>query len=226
MARSDVMVTRERPANRGRRRCRDAVRRVADDGRLARVAAGLSQGEVGHAIGSSHARVGRFERGEVECPNLEFLGAYCAVVGLELSLRAYPAGDPIRDRAQLALLERLRTRLHPSLRWRTEVPLPLERDLRAWDAEIAGREPVRWRARVEAETKIADGQALERRLGLKLRDDPGGHLILLVSDTRTNRRALATIRTGLDDPLPLGTREILAAMTAGRDPGGSGIVIL
>src|SRR2546425_5771136 len=178
VGRSDLMTSRERVADRGRRRCRDAVRRVADDGRLARTGAGLSQEEVGRAIGSSHARIGRFERGDVEYPDLEFLGAYCAVLGLDLSLRAYPAGDPIRDRAQLALLERLRKRLHPSLRWRTEVPLPIERDLRAWDAEIRGPQSGRWRALVEAETRVADGQALERRLTLKLRDDPDGHLIL------------------------------------------------
>lgn len=177
-------------------------------------------------IGSSHARVGRFERGEVEYPNLEFLGAYCAVVGLDLAIRTYPAGDPIRDRAQLALLERLRTRLHPSLRWRPEVPLPIEGDLRAWDAEIVGRQPAPWRARVEAETRIADGQALERRLSLKLRDDPEGHLILLVSDTRANRAALRSLNDGLRGLLPLSTRQVLAALAAGRDPGGSGIVVM
>ena len=202
------------------------MRRVADDARLARIAAGLSQSEVGRAIGASHARVGRFERGEVANPTVDFLGAYCAVVGLELAIRAYPAGDPIRDRAQLALLERLRARLHPALRWRPEVPLPIEGDLRAWDAEITGSTPNLWRARVEAETKIADGQALERRLALKLRDDPGGHLILLVSDTRANRAALRAMGTGLRELLPLETRAILIAFAAGRDPAMSGIVIL
>ncbi len=220
------MTSRERPADRGRRRCRDAVRRVADDGRIARIGAGLSQEEVGRAIGSSHARVGRFERGDVPYPDLEFLGAYCAVLGLDLALRAFPAGDPIRDRAQLALLERLRKRLHPSLRWRTEVPLPIERDLRAWDAEISGRQPHGWRARVEAETRIADGQALERRLTLKYRDDPGGHLILLASDTRANRAALRSLRDDVTELLPLNTRELLAAIAAGRDPGASGIAIM
>lgn len=154
------------------------------------------------------------------------LGAWCSVVGLDLALRVYPAGDPIRDHAQLQLLERLRERLHRSLRWRAEVPLPIAGDLRAWDAEIVGRRPLPWRARVEAETRIADGQALERRLGLKLRDDPGGHLILLVSDTRANRRALASIGVGLDHLVPARTREMMAALRAGKDPGRGGIVVL
>jgi hypothetical protein len=154
------------------------------------------------------------------------LGAYCAVVGLELSIRAYPAGDPIRDRAQLALLERFRARLHPGLRWRTEVPLPIDGDLRAWDAEVRGSRPAPWRARVEAETKIADGQALERRLNLKLRDDPDGHLILLVSETRANRLALKSLDAGLRSVLPLGTRGMMVALAAARDPRGSGIVVI
>ena len=106
------------------------------------------------------------------------------------------------------------------------MPLPGERELRAWDAEILGGHPSQWRARIEAETRISDGQVLERRLGLKFRDDPGGQLILLVSDTRTNRRALASIGTGLDWLGPHGTREMMAALSAGRDPGGGGIVIL
>ena len=73
---------------------------------------------------------------------------------------------------------------------------------------------------------MADGQALERRLTLKERDDPDGHLILLLSDTRANRAAIRILRDGLRELLPLGTREVMAALSTGRDPGASGIVIL
>jgi transcriptional regulator with XRE-family HTH domain len=186
----------------------------------------LSIRQVAAASGASHQQLLRFERGDLQRVSLTDLGAWCAVVGLDLAIRAYPAGDPIRDRAQLALLERFRKRLHPSLRWRTEVPLPLDGDLRAWDAEITGGQPERWRARVEAETRIADGQALTRRMNLKARDDPDGHLILLLSDSRANRRSLELIRDGFDDQLPLRTRSILVALAAGHDPAGSGVVIL
>jgi len=205
---------------------RDGFRRVGQEHRLARVGAGLSIREVAAASGASHQQLLRFERGELDRVSITDVGAWCAVVGLDLALRAYPAGDPIRDRAQLALLERLRKRLHPSLRWRTEVPLPIDRDLRAWDAEVSGGQPRHWRARVEAETRISDSQALERRLTLKLRDDPGGHLILLVSDTRANRAAIRSIRDGLTELVPLSTRELLAAVSTGRDPGASGIAIM
>lgn len=220
------MGTHERPADRGRRRARRALAAIGEEHRIARTSAGLSLRTVAAASGTSRSGLWRFERGELQHVSIPDLGAWFAVVGLDLSLRAYPAGDPIRDHAQLALLERLRARLHPSLGWKTEVPLPIERDLRAWDAEITGREPRHWRARVEAETRVADGQALERRLSLKLRDDPDGHLILLVSDTRGNRRAIEALGPALRALLPLPARDLLTALAAGRDPGGSGIAIM
>ena len=220
------MATRERRDDRGRRRLRASAHRLGTEHRDARIAAGLSLRVAAAASGSSRSQLWRFERGEVDRVSLTDLGAWFSVLGLDLSIKVYPAGDPIRDRAQLALLERFRARLHPSLHWRTEVPLPIEHDLRAWDAEISGRVPALWRARVEAETRIGDGQALERELALKLRDDPDGHLILLVSDTRANRTALKTLAPGLRTLLPLRPREILTALGEGRAPGGSGIVIM
>jgi transcriptional regulator with XRE-family HTH domain len=202
------------------------MRRLGLEHRDARVAAGLSLRTAAAASGGSRSQLCRFERGELDRVSIQDLGAWFSILGLDLSLKLYPTGDPIRDRAQLALLERLRARLHPSLRWRTEVPLPRGGDLRAWDAEVRPPPPARWRARVEAETRIADGQALERKLGLKVRDDPGGHLILLVADTRANRRALATLDVGLRKLLPRSTRDILACLGRGDEPPGSGIIIL
>ena len=60
-------------------------------------------------------------------------------VGLELSARASPVGGGIRDAAQIGLLERLRACVSGRFRWRTEVPMPVEGDLRAWDAALVGR---------------------------------------------------------------------------------------
>ena len=202
------------------------MRRLAAEYRDSRVGAGLSLRAAAAASGSSRSQLWRFERGELDRVSAGRARRWFAVVGLDLSIKTYPAGDPIRDRAQLALLERFRARLHPSLRWRTEVPLPIEGDLRAWDAEIRPAPPARWRVRVEAETRLADGQALERKLALKVRDDPGGHLILLVADTRSNRAALSVIRPGVRDELPLDTRELLGALKEATEPSGSGIVIM
>ena len=200
--------------------------RLGREHRYARRASGLSLRECAAASGASYPQLLRFERGEIERLTVPDVGAWFSVVGLDLVLRAYPAGDPIRDRAQLALLERLRARLHPNLRWRTEVALPLDGDLRAWDAEIRGAGQPPWRARVEAETRITDGQALERKVALKVRDDPDGHVLLLVADTRTNRRALATLRAGMREQFPIQARVMLAALSEGREPPGNGILLM
>ena len=153
---------------------------------------------------------------------LEDIGAIASVVGLELRVRTYPAGDPIRDVAHARLLERFRRELHPSLRWHTEVPFPLPGDLRAWDA-VTGRDG--WRVGIEAETVIDDTQALDRKVSLKKRDGSMDHVILVVADTQRNRRALAASPAAFAD-LPLRTRRVLAALRAGDEPAGSGIVLI
>jgi hypothetical protein len=145
-----------------------------------------------------------------------------AVVGLDVRLRAYPAGDPIRDAGQQRLLERLRERLHPKLSWRTEVGLRLVGDPRAWDAEIGG---ATWRLPVDAETVVDDLQALERRLTLKQRDDGADQVLLVVADTRRNRRALAAAPAAFG-AFGRDARSTLRALATGRDPGRSGIVMV
>lgn len=219
------MPTRERMVHAGRRRTLESLRRLGRDFRIARVGAGLSLRTVADTTGASHQQLARFERGELRRVVLEDVGAWCATVGLELALRAYPAGDPLRDRAQRALLARLRERIHRTLRWREEVPLPVEGDRRAWDAVV--EPPDRsWRLRIEAETSIADAQALERRLALKIRDDPTGHVLLLVADTRANRQAVVALASGIGTALPAPPRSMLRALREGDEPPGSGIVLL
>jgi transcriptional regulator with XRE-family HTH domain len=217
-----TMGTKLAVVDRARRRIAEDDRRVRADIVAGRRNSGLSQDAVGAACGISGSTEGRIETGITRTVDIRTLAAIAAAVGLDLRLRAYPAGDPIRDAGQVRLLVRLKARLHPSLGWATEVPLPIEGDLRAWDASIRGAD---WRLPVDAETALDDIQATDRRLALKRRDDGADHVILLVSDTARNRRALASASSAFAD-LPLRTREILAALRDGRDPGGSGIVIL
>lgn len=197
------------------------MNRVASDVRGARLGAGLSLRDVAAAAGVDHAWLWRFERRQRDM-GLEDLSAVCQVLGLDLALRAYPAGDALRDAAHTRLLGRLRACLHPSLRWSTEVPLPNAGDLRAWDGMIGGED---WRLAVEAESVIHDVQALERKLALKARDGGVDHVVLLVADTRRNRTAIAAAPAAFAD-LPRGNRQVLRALAAGRDPGKGGLVIL
>ena len=151
------MVTRDRRADRGHRDARRRLAAIGDELREARLSAGLSQREVAAAVGISHAEISRVELAQSPRVAYERLAAIGAALGLDVSIRAFPAGEPVRDAAQLALLSRLRGRLAHSLRWRTEVPLQLDGDRRAWDAEIRGAD---WRAVVDAESRLRDVQAM------------------------------------------------------------------
>ncbi len=175
------------------------------------------------AAGISHAQVGRLERGEVVAASVIIVARLLAVVGMRLNARAFPIGPPLRDAAHVALLKRLRVELPAGVRFTTEVPLRGYRDGRAWDARI---DLAKGTLRVEAETRLRDVQALERRIALKQRDDEVNVVLLLVSDTKTNR---AVIRAGdalLSARFPLSGRGVLRALRAGMCPEASGMVLL
>lgn len=185
--------------------------------------AGLSLREVAVAAGVSHNKVWRIEHAKTLDVSVLDLTRVGAAVGLDMSLRFYPGGDPVRDAAHVQLLHRLRSRIHPDLRWRTEVPLPITGDRRAWDATIAG---VGFVLGVEAETRVRDAQAVARRVNLKQRDGELDHVILLVADTRANRLALQAARPELVDAFPITPRIALAALAEGRSPGGNAVIVL
>lgn len=189
----------------------------------ARLGLDLSQGAAARSIGMSASAWSRLERGMA--PNLPVvdLARALAVVGLDLHVRAYPGGHPLRDRAHLDLLERLRIRLAHEIRWQTEVPLPNPGDRRAWDALmlVAGI-----RVGVEAETRPRDAQELQRRLASKRRDGRVDHVILLLANTRHDRIFLNAAGHGLLADFPVPGHEALRRLAAGEDPGGSAIILL
>jgi hypothetical protein len=157
------------------------------------------------------------------------LATIAEVLGLETSLRFFPRGDPIRDQAHAALLERLHGRCHRSLVWRTEVPLPAAGDQRAWDALIRGVDPVTsdaWRVGVEAETRPNDLQALDRRLALKERDGGADWIVLLLLASRHNREFVAAHGSVLRLRFPLGGRRALELLAAGAPLGQSALIVL
>jgi len=217
------MVTRQRAVDRGRQRGWELVRLIGREIRLARQRLALSIASVAREVGISPSELSRIERGVAEWASVVVLAQICAVVGLDLSAKAYPGGRPIRDAAHAALLSRLRARLHPDLRWSTEVPLPNPGDQRAWDAMISGSA---WRYGTEAELNPIDGQALVRRLTLKQRDGGVDGIILLLPDTRQARQFRREFASLLATDFPIGSGIALRRLGAGLEPGGNAIVVI
>jgi transcriptional regulator with XRE-family HTH domain len=218
------MPALERTFDRSGRRSASIVLDLSAEIRRARLQHGLSQAEVARAAHTSRPQLSRLERGKMPRVSILVVCHVLAVLGLELSARAYPAGQPIRDAAHRALLDRLRARVGPRLTWRYERPVGGEGDLRAWDAAISGP---RIHIGVEAETRVGDVQALQRRIGLKLRDDAETDCaLLLLSNTRDNRAIVRENLTALQSDFPVDGRWALEAIKAGESPGGNSVVLL
>lgn len=196
--------------------------RLAEELTNARAAAGLSIRELALRVGVGPHRLERAERGDPGTLTIDLAARLASMLGLQLAVSLHPNGDPVRDRGHLALLGRFRARMHPGLKWRTEVPTPITGDLRAGDASI---ELPNVLILIEAETRVVDLQSVERKANLKRRDLGAERLILLLADTPNNRRVLA-LHPELRERFPITQRRCLAALGRGEDPGGDALVVL
>ena len=217
------MSTRERRLDRGRRLARRFLLAIGEELREARIQAALTQRALGAAAGISTSEISRIEHGQSPHVAYESLAVIGAALGLDIPLRAYPNSDAVRDRPQLALLARFRAILPAVLRHRTEVPLGIPGDRRAWDEVIDGPG---WSLPVEAESRLRDVQALHRKIALKCRDAGVDRLLLLVADTRHNRHVLRLAKAEFEAAFPIDGRDALRFLMAGELPAGSAVILL
>lgn len=199
------------------------LRTLGPELRLARASGGLSVASVAREAGISPAEVSRIERAQAEWVSVVTMAKLCAIVGLDLSVRAYPGVRPIRDARHARVLEKLRQLLHASLKWSLEVPLPGSGEQRAWDAMIRGSE---WRFGVECELNPLDGQNLLRRLHLKIRDGLVDGVVLVMPDTRQTRIFRREYRQQLETEFPIKASVAFGALAAGHKPSGSAVIVL
>jgi transcriptional regulator with XRE-family HTH domain len=205
-----------------------AVRRlIAEHGadlREARIAAGLRQGDVARAVHRSASSIGRVERNAARRVALEALATHAAAVGLTLSTRLYPRAGRLRDASQLGMINTYRELIAPG-GWSIalEVPVGDDRDLRAFDM-VLSRSSVQ--IAHEFVSRVRDVQAQIRPLLRKQHDSGIRRLVLVVAGTHANRRAVAEAGMAIRDAFPLGSKGVLAALRAGRDPGQNGLVFL
>lgn len=164
------------------------------------------------------SKISRIELAKL--PSLSFVDAAieASAVGLDLSARTYPGGSPIRDTAHGRRLQFLLNHVARPLRWRTEVPLPTRNglpDQRSWDATIIDGVA---EMDVELEMKLYDAQAQTRRIHLKWRDSGLDRLLLVVADTKHNRRVVKGFAAYFADLPRLKTSDVLASLASGRLP--------
>jgi transcriptional regulator with XRE-family HTH domain len=183
-----------------------------------RLALGVSQEIVAAATRISRPRISGIEAGTITTLSVTDLHRLATVLGLEASVRLYAGGTPIRDAAHSGKLGTFLAQVHRPLVARVEVPLPSNPDRwerRAWDAVLFGRGE---RTAIELEMRLRDVQATRRRHELKRRDDPTEAFLLLIADTRHNRRVLAGVAEVFADLPRLRPSAVAASLEAARHP--------
>jgi len=196
--------------------------------RIARVAAGLTQGQLARLAAVSQQVVSRTERGDVGV-SLDVRCRLAAACGHELWWRLDPVGTvSLRDSGQMRIAGQLARVLHPSWAVRFEVPIP-GGSPRAADMVFSHADEV---AEIEVERSLVDFQAQLRagqlkRQSLAEREEPRPvRLIIAVSDTVATRTRLRPHLDVVSRALPASSRRIWAALRSGEPIGADGLLFV
>ena len=206
------------------RRASAQLTAVVGDCVARRHAAGLSQSQVASVIGCSRQLVSLMERGQVQV-GIGLLAAYGAAVGLDLSLKAFDGGSPLRDAGQLPVLGRFEESIMPG-GWSIDSEVPVledPRDRRAFDLVL--RRPLAVVA-VEGISHLGDSQDQVRRIVLKQQAAAIPIAVIVFADTRHNRAAAQIAAPTLEPAFPLPPRAVMRALRAGELPAANGIVFI
>src|SRR6185503_7051872 len=110
------MPTTERPYDRGTWLGERRLRDVGTEFRNKRNELGLSQAAVAKAARISRSTYSRIERGKSPGLTVVVAARVGAMLGLDLSLKTYPGGQPLRDEASARQIKYLRDLTGPPLR--------------------------------------------------------------------------------------------------------------
>jgi transcriptional regulator with XRE-family HTH domain len=206
------------------RRTHAALARLGDELPLARRTTGLTLAQVSVATGISISELSRVELGDAPWMSVAGLGRIAAAVGLDVWLRAYPGGEPVRDIAHIRLSDAFRALLGPDLVIRVEVPIGDGRDLRAGDMTLTDRS--RSTCGVEFETRFVDAQGQLRRLNQKTADGGVDRVMIVVADTRANRLAVRAAAGMLASSFAVEDPEAIEALASGRVPPRDAVLLV
>lgn len=220
------MATKETRRRRGTRRGLELAGRVLAELRTNRVNSNISLEAMGAQLGCSLSSVWRRETNPAGA-TIVGLSEMASILGYELSVGVHPVGDPIRDKGAQALGWRFHAHLASTWEIINEALLPGPGELRAWDKLLRLRdEQPRHLVGVDLESRIRDVQQLVRRTRLRERDGGVDQILIVLSDSATNRRLVDELRAALGPSYATSPRAILQALRAGRQLPGSGVVLL
>lgn len=203
------------------------VDRAVNELRTARVGSGLTQAEIGAEVGVAASNIWRLEAGQVRGVTVERLSELASVLGYEISLGLHPIGDPLRDKGQVAVGKRFQAVLSSAWRVTDEALLPGAGELRAWDKllRLVGASPT-YLVGVDIETRIRDQQALVRRTRQRERDGLVDAILIVLSDSASNRRLVDSLRDALGPAYANSPRLLLRSLRSGERLVGSGVLLV
>jgi transcriptional regulator with XRE-family HTH domain len=197
---------------------------VGSELRVARASAGLTLDQVAHAVGISASELSRIERGLAGWVGLATLNRIASIVGIDLWVRTYPGGEPLRDLAHLRLTQAFTELVGPSLSIRGEVSIGDARDQRAWDLTLT--DPQHRVCGTELETRLVDAQSQMRRINKKRTDSNVDRLLVVLADTRLNRSALRAAAALMATDLSIDDTAAYAALRRGELPPRDALILV
>ena len=220
------MAGKETRRQRGRRNGLELVARVLGELRNQRTTFDVSMDALASQLGCSKSTVSRRLAGQ-DATTVVGLSELASALGMEVSVGLHPVGDPIRDAGQRGTGKRFDAILAPAWAVTDEVPFPIAGDQRAWDKFLRLRESIPpYLVGVDIEARIRDIQALVRRTRLRERDGGVDAILIVLSESSTNRRLLGQLLDALGPAYLTSARAILGALRNGRPLPGSGVILI
>ncbi len=221
------MATRETRLASGRRRGRALKSRLLRELRDARLIAGISQRTLARELQITQGQVWRIEADAIDDFGVVRLFEIAAILGMEPSVVLHPMGDPIRDSGQQPLGRRFDAMLSSAWHTTNEALLPRPGDRRAWDKLLnLTTYPRRYLVGVDLESRVRDIQDLTRRTRLRERDGGVDALLVVLSDSATNRRLRQPLIDSLGEAYRTSVAGIRVALRDGVPLPGSGVVLV
>jgi transcriptional regulator with XRE-family HTH domain len=208
------------------------LRRVSRAVRALRMRRGWRQADLAREAKLSRSVVGRIERSELEGLTLDAVGAVAHALGatVAIDLRWQGEGlDRLLDEGHATLVDRVVAWLRAH-GWDVAVEVSFARGGERGSIDVLAWHPVRRALDViEVKSATPDMQAMLHGLDRKARLgpdiarsrgwDPGATArVLVLWDTRTNRRRIEAHASSVRASLPAGTRDVLAWL---RGPTGT-----